>query len=75
MSTKTKKPIASHTLKSLMRPIPFAMVLDVERVKNRQKMMMIPIFRAKEFSMPSKLLASSPITGVPMPTVVIIAMK
>ena len=48
---------------------------DVESVKKRQNTSITPILRPNVLGIPSIELASSPKTGVPMPTVVIIAIK
>ena len=75
ISTKAKNTSASITLKSLMRPMPFAIDFDVERVKNMQNTSITPSLSPNVLGIPRSELASSPSTGVPIPTVVIIAIK
>ena len=55
--------------------MPRAMLFDAESVKKVQKTMMTPSFNAKEFSIPKTSERISPVTGVSMPTVVIMAAK
>ena len=73
--TKAKKARPSTTLKFEMRPIPRAIEREAESVKKRQKTRITPSLSSNVFGIPSRWLASSPITGVPIPTVVIIAAK
>ena len=62
-------------MKSLIRAIPFEILFEVESVKKIPNIIITPIFIPKVFGTPKRSLASSPRTGVPIPTVVIIAMK
>ena len=73
-----KKAIASHTLKSLDASHTFCNGFGCRKAKEQtENDDDVTIFSAKEFSMPSRLLASSPITGVPMRATVVrsVAMK